>query len=112
MYNFELMGNEKLIKIFDDLLIKQNKISKFTTLILTDKRLLFLKYVNDYRENLRIGKGVDYIKYKEVYYQINLIDIKDIVHDKYYKVVMQDETIFEFNNNNLYKLIKSLIQNN
>lgn len=103
MYNLELFDNENVVKIFANILFKQNDEEKNTTIILTNKRLLFLDYINDYREVLTKVRGIDYIKYKEVYYQINLIDIKNILKNK---IVLKSDIIFEFNDNELLKLIK------
>ena len=69
MYNFELMNGEIVRKIFDDVFIKQGENEKNTTIVLTNKRLLFLDYVmqNEGLEVLRIARGADYIKYKETH---------------------------------------------
>lgn len=111
MYNFNLMEDEILINVFDDILIKQEENEKTTTIALTDKRLLFLDYIitNDGLETLRIVKGLNYIRSKDVYYQINLNDIDIITHDKYYKVTLKNKTTFEFNNNELFNLLNNNI---
>ena len=44
MYSLELMNNEEVIRIFDEIFVKQNKNEKITTIVLTNKRLLFLDY--------------------------------------------------------------------
>lgn len=109
MYNFELMDNEKVIKIFDEILIKQEDNQKTTTIVLTDKRLLFLDYVtpNEGSEVLRIARGANYIKYKEVYYQIDLNKIVDITKKEYYQVILENKMTFEFDDDELYNLLKS-----
>lgn len=109
MYNFELIDNEKVIKIFDEVLIKQEDNQKITTIVLTDKRLLFLDYVtpNEGSEVLRIARGANYIKYKEVYYQIDLNKIVDITKKEYYQVVLENKMTFEFDDDELYNLLKS-----
>lgn len=109
MYNFELIDNEKVIKIFDEVLIKQEDNQKITTIVLTDKRLLFLDYVtpNEGSEVLRIARGANYIKYKEVYYQIDLNKIVDITKKEYYQVILENKKTFEFDNDELYNLLKS-----
>ena len=45
MYNLNLSKNEKLIQIFDNILITNNKEEKTTTMAITNKRLLFLDYL-------------------------------------------------------------------
>lgn len=107
MYNFELSDNEKIVEIFDDILIKHNNKEISFTLVLTDKRVLFLDYIDDYREDLKVGKGINYIRYKELYYQINLIDIKEIIKDK---IILKNKIEFQINDNKLVSLIKNLIK--
>ena len=69
MYNFNLNSNEELKEIFENVHIKQEQSEKTTTVALTNKRLLFLDYIDDdANEVLRISRGIDYVKYKEVYY--------------------------------------------
>ena len=68
MYNLDFLKNEELIEIFDDVWIAQGKNEKCTTIALTNQRLLFLDYDKfDSRENLRVGRGVEYARFKEVY---------------------------------------------
>ena len=78
MYNLNLSKNEKLIQIFDNILITNNKEEKTTTIAITNKRLLFLDYLNtnDALDTLRITNKLNTIKYKDIYYQLNLSDIK------------------------------------
>ena len=109
MYNFNFLENEKLIDIFDNTLIKQGNNEKITTIALTDKRLLFLDYINinDGIEAIRISRGVHYTRYKEVYYQIDLNDIESLSENEYFNITLKDKTIIEFNNEKLYKLLKN-----
>ena len=76
MYKYTLNDNEDIIKIFDNLYIKQGNNEKITSAILTNQRLLFLDYIvqNEGLEVLRIARGSQAIQYKEVYYQIMLND--------------------------------------
>ena len=80
MYKYILNDNEDIIKIFDNLYIKQGNNEKTTSAILTNQRLLFLDYIvqNEGLEVLRIARGSQAIQYKEAYYQIILNDIKMI----------------------------------
>ena len=107
MYNFELINNEEVIKIFDEVFIKQEGNQKTTTIILTNKRLLFLDHItpNEGLEVLRVARGADYIRYKEVYYQIDLNDIENISNGEYYQVTLKNKMVFEFDNEKLYKLL-------
>ena len=45
MYKYILNDNEDIIKIFDNLYIKQGNNEKTTSAILTNQRLLFLDYI-------------------------------------------------------------------
>lgn len=45
MYKYTLNDNEDIIKIFDNLYIKQGSNEKTTSAILTNQRLLFLDYI-------------------------------------------------------------------
>ena len=109
MYNIELINDEEVIKIFDEVFIKQQENEKITTIVLTNKRLLFLDYVipNEGLEVLRIAKGANYIKYKEVYYQIDLNDIEYIIKSEYYQVILKNKMTFEFNDDELYNLLQN-----
>ena len=88
MYNFNLMKNENIIKIFDEVFIRRGENEKITTIALTNKRLLFLEYItqNEGLELLRVARGADYMRYKEVYYQVELNDVKSVNKDKIYKI--------------------------
>ncbi len=111
MYNFVLQKGEETIQIFDDIYIKQGQNEKETTIILTNKRLLFLEYLaDDPNEILRIGRGVQYLRAKEVYYEIKLSDIQKISFNKLYKVKLKNNVEFEFEDQNLYKLLNENIK--
>lgn len=64
MYNFNLNKDEEIIKVFNDVLIRQEGNEKVTTIALTNKRVLFLDYLieNEGLEVLRIARGMNYIK--------------------------------------------------
>ena len=108
MYNFNFIEDEKLIEVFDEILIKQDKKEKITTIALTDNRLLFLDYItNDGYEALKIAKGINFMRYKDVYHQIDLSNIESIKNnDEYYLITLKDRTSFGFNNIILYELLK------
>lgn len=112
MYNFNLNKDEEIIKVFDDVLIRQEGNEKVTTIALPNKRVLFLDYLieNEGLEVLRIARGMNYIKYKEVYYQINLNDIESIIKDKFYKVILKNKNSFEFDKGELYSLLEQVIK--
>lgn len=110
MYNFDLLDGEKVIEIFDDIWISQGNKEKNTTIALTNKRLLFMDYDKyDFRETLRIGRGIDYMRTKEVYYKINIADINSLIKEDTYIIHLNDKTSFEFDDDKLYKLLQELV---
>lgn len=109
MYNFNFIENEDLIEVFDQVFIKQNDNEKITTIAITNKRLLFLDYItNDGLEALRITNKLNLVRNKEVYHTIDLDNIESITEDEYYKIKLKDNTSFEFNAQELYKLLKGM----
>ena len=108
MYNFNLLKNEKIIKVFEEIYIIQEENEKVTTIALTNKRLLFLDYLNENegQEVLRIARGTNYLKTKDVYYYINLNDIKSITKEEYYQIILKNNQSFEFDDEELYNLLK------
>lgn len=112
MYNINLLKNEQVIAVFDDIFIKQGKNQKLTTVAITNQRLLFLDYFNEtsIEETLRIAKGIDYLRQKEVYYKIELNDITEVLEDDYYYIKLKDNSIIEFDEKELYNLIKEKIK--
>lgn len=108
MYNLNLSKNEKLIQIFDNILITNNNQEKTTTIAITNKRLLFLDYLNtnDALDALRITNKLNTIKYKDIYYELNLSDIKLTKLSNYYTISKNNELIFNFYNQEIYNLLK------
>lgn len=106
MYNFNLINGEEVIQVFEKEYVRQGKKEKNTTIAITNKRILFLDYVKeDPDEVLRVARGVDYVRYKEVYYKINLNDIESIELDDGYNVKLMDGTEFGFDNEEIFNLI-------
>lgn len=108
MYNFNLDNDEKIIEVFEGEYVKQGEKEKNTTIAITTKRILFMEFdYNDSNESLRVGRGIDFVRYKEIYYQINRKDIVSIkFNDDLYKVLLEDNTEFEFENDKIYELLK------
>ena len=107
MYNLNLSKNEKLIQIFDNILITNNIEEKTTTIAITNKRLLFLDYLNtnDVLDALRITNKLNTIRYKDIYYELNLSDIKLTKQSNYYTISKNNEPIFNFYNKEIYNLL-------
>lgn len=107
MYNFDLLKGEEVVEIFENIWIKRGKNEKNTTIALTNKRILFLEYDNnDPNEVLRISRGLSYQRYKEVYYQVELSNIKKIFEKENYCVVINNDILFEFSDESLFSLLK------
>ena len=107
MYNFNLLKDEKLIEIFENVLISQKQNEKTTTIALTNQRILFLDYItNDGHEALRITGRLNLVRTKEVYYEINLKNILSIqkIKNKYIVTTKDNESII-FDNAKLFKLL-------
>lgn len=106
MYNFNFIKGEKLIEIFEEVLIKYDNKEIITTIAVTDKRLMFLNYItNDGLEVLRITNKMNLIRTKEIYYQLNLEDIISLKEAEYYHIVLNGDIEIEFNNKKLYELL-------
>lgn len=106
MYNFNFMKDEELIEVFDNAWVTQNNQEKNTTIALTNKRILFMDYDSlDPQEVMRIGRGADYVRYKEVYYYIDLKDIKSLEENDYYIINLKKSGI-GFDNEKLHKLLQ------
>ncbi len=112
MYNFDFLKNEELIEIFEDVWIVQGKNEKCTAIALTNKRLLFLDYDKfDSRENLRVGRGVEYARFKEVYYFIDLKNIIKVSNKKGITIIdLSDGKYLEIENENIFSLIQKEIE--
>ena len=106
MYNFNLYDDENVVKIFDEVLIRQNDKQRITSIVLTNKRLLFYDFVNsDPAETLRTARGMYGIRTKEVSYIIDLNNIESIEKGKYYLINLKDNISFEFDSEELYNLL-------
>lgn len=110
MYNIELLKKEKIIDIFDDVLIKSGEKERYTTIAITNQRILLLDYLGDtfIEETLRIAQGVSYLRMKEVYYIIDRKNIENIFENEYFILELKDKTILEFDNKDIYNILKSI----
>ena len=110
MYNFNLEKNESLISVFDEVLIKQNDNQKLVSVAISDKRILLLDYVSiEPFETLKATQASHYIKMKEVFFSKKLKEIKSLENKSLYHLVFKDDFYFEFDNDDLYKLLKNVI---
>lgn len=108
MYNFNLEKNEELFGVFDDVLVRQNDKQKIISVALTNKRVLFLDFVNEEpNETLRVTRATNYIRQKEVFYFLNLDEIKSVSEDELFQIITKDNKVIEFDNKDLFKQLKS-----
>lgn len=106
MYNFDLFTEEEIVRIFDELLIKQGDKQKMISAVLTNKRLLFFEFINDdYIETLRTTRGMCFVKNKEISYIIELENVESIEEDEYYIINLKNNISFEFENEELFNLL-------
>ena len=112
MYNFDFLKDEELIEIYEDVWIVQGNNEKCTTIALTNQRLLFLDYDKyDSRENLRVGRGVEYARFKKEYYSIDLKYIKKVSNKKGITIIdLSDGKNLEIENENIFSLIQKEIE--
>lgn len=109
MYKYTLLENEENLLIIDKLYVKQDDNEKYTSVILTNQRLLFFDYLvpDESAEILRTTRGLQTIRYKEIYYQIKLEDILNVdIKNDLYILKLKDNKYFEFDSEELFNLLK------
>ena len=98
MYEFEKLPNEEIVIISDDSLLKVDQDNIPISTIITKKRMLLLDYPkksNDFNEVMRIAKGMDYIRKKEVLLAVLLTEISKIEKDEDYdKYILNNGNYF------------------
>ena len=106
MYNYELKENEKIIKIFDDILLKTGNDNIDVSIIITNIRFIILSIPKD-TESFRVGRVINNPNYKEIIFETDINNIIDIEkEDNYYKYILKDSNYFYLNNNEIYNFIK------
>ena len=94
MYDIKFFTNEKIELISDNTVLLIDNKEKECSSIVTNKRYLILDYpssVYNSSEDLRISGRGNYIKKKEVIFDISISDIKEIVDGNFNKIVFNDE---------------------
>ena len=105
MYNYELKENEKIIKIFDDILLKKGNDNIDVSIIITNMRFIILSIPNDI-ESFRVGRVINNPNYKEIIFETDINNIIDIEkEDNYYKYILKDTNYFYLNSNKIYNFI-------
>lgn len=111
MYNFNFQEGESLVKVFDPIYIKQEDIEKNIAIAVTTNRILFMAFMkDDPLEDMIPGKVIGVIKFKQVFFEIPLVNIENIQEGELYKVTLFNGMNFEFENEDLYKLLIEYIK--
>ena len=98
MYNYKLLGNEELIKIYDDILLKTSNDITDVSVVITNMRFIILSMPKD-KEMYRVGRMIiDKPIIKEVIFETSINSIIDIEReDDYYKYILSDTNYFLLN---------------
>ncbi len=108
MNNYNFLDGEELYLDIDNILVKNNNVSRLVTVVLTNKRIMLMDYINlvDGMEVLRIAKGMDYLRTRDVIYEIGINNISlEEREDSYY--LLKDKRVeFSFYNQELYDNIR------
>ena len=102
MYNFNLKKNEELVYLLDAVLVDLNNEEFITTVALTTKRILFLDYYN-IDEELRITKYRNTVRFKEVFYEVDLKELEKV--DKF-TIYLKNSVSFKIFDKTIINLIK------
>jgi len=98
MYDIKLLSNENIMYITDEASLKKDNKPYQITVIVTNQRLILLDYPSpeyNYEEDLRVGRGMEYLKKKEEIYSIKHKEILDIISEyKYNKYILKDSNFF------------------
>lgn len=106
MYNFKFEEGESLIKVFDPIYVKQGDVEKNIAVAVTTNRILFMAYLKDDPfEDMKPGKVIGTIKFKQAFFEIPLVNVQTIEEGELYKVTMFNGTSFEFENEDLYGML-------
>ena len=106
MYNYNLLENEELIKIYDDILLKIGDDILDVSVIITNMRFMILSIPKD-KEAYRVGRMIiDKPISKEIIFETNINNIINIKKEKdYYKYILSDTNYFLLNTDEIYKFI-------
>ena len=106
MYNYNLLENEELIKIYDDILLKIGDDILDVSVIITNMRFMILSIPKD-KEAYRVGRMIiDKPISKEIIFETDINNIIDIKKEEdYYKYILSDTNYFLLNTDEIYKFI-------
>ena len=104
MYNINLQENETIVYNNDDVKIKANNKILEVSLVITNNRLIILEDGNklgNMNNLLRTTKGLGFIPNKEIIFQINRNEIKEIIYNEYTKIIFINNTFVEIQDKNI-----------
>lgn len=114
MYDFKMLENEKIKNIFDEINIKSENEFKEYSIIVTNKRILFMDYpsnINNSMEDLRIINRFNYIRKKIIKYEFNITEIKKIIKTKEeIKLYISNDNYISIKESHLFNKIKKSIE--
>ena len=110
MYNIDLQENEIIIYNNDESKLKtQDKILD-VSLVITNNRLIILQDTNklgNMNNVLRTTKGLGFIPNREIIFQININEIKNIIYNEYTKILFNNNTFIEIKDDNIKHILGS-----
>lgn len=97
MYDLKKTLDEDIISIIDDSILKFEGKSREISIILTNKRIVFLDYpsaINNYEETMRISRGINYLRKKEPFFELEIKDLKSIEKGDFDKYQLKNGNYF------------------
>jgi len=110
MYNIDLQENENIIYNNDETKIKANDKVLDISLVITNNRLIILQDTNklgNLNNVLRTTKGLGFIPNREIIFQININEIKDIIYKDYNKIIFNNNTFIEVKDENIKHILET-----
>jgi len=110
MYNIDLKENETIIYNNDDVqVLKDNQIIE-VSVVITNEKLIILQDGNklgNMNNLLRTTKGLGFVPKMEVIFEVPLSDIADTVPGEYSKIVLNNNTFIQINDENIIHIIET-----
>ena len=115
MYDFNLLRNENIKIISDNSKVYINNTFKECTTIITNLRLLILDYpsnISNSMEDLRTSQRINYIKKKEIIFELKLKNIIDIkIKNEEIKIFLSKTTHITIKDKSILPYLKSSLSN-
>jgi len=97
LYDFQKIKKEEIVMISDSAILKWKGKDRKISIILTNKRLLFLdnpSAVNNYEETMRTSRGMNYMQKKEPFFILALSQLENIEIGEFDQYRLQDGNYF------------------